>query len=1154
MMAGGVRGTKREGSEKAGAGARRRIEEGVQPRSEKAGAGARRRIRGRRRVGEGFPTTGTPFRKSRSDTRLLRPTVLHMLPRHGQCGSPRHGHKQYASPRLPLLLSSHRRDFDSLSTLHPWSNTLYRKAIMLLPVAASLLLVLAATSAAHHIPLPRPPPLRHQRPYNNLTNIHPPPLPSPTATESTYSSSSHAIVHSSTFVHHAPNNASSHLPTAAFTASPYSCTGATLNIASASLDYWYPDTYTQVDSTFVIQYDHNDSSTAWTLVPASETLNITSAVEAPSCTSMTAFNTALNSTMLEYSCWDTPTPIAAATTSVEQTAYIPVNQTTSHGSIPSVVVTPTPAALTIGSSSTVAQGTNVVHFSQVEIISKQPLPASNGTVRCVTTTAVHQLSEPLSFDYEESAHAVNAILVKGKIHAAVLRAVEEHAGVPLSSVSLGTFDAEPTVVVVVQRVLAAAVATPAGIVQSVLSLDTPTPTLPSGLSLVETTPTDTGIIWAPLTAHVESSDTELMLPTKAGPDRVSAVAPTTSRGPLVPVHFTAHIESSDLNLQIPQDPTATNSVVTAVFSGITLTATRVNNPTPGGGNDVGPILSAIISAAQPANTKPTNAAQVLSNAEQTFANPTVGAIASGIGGLARPAPPPSSGSGSGPIVQPGQNPVFSVGTSMVTATDVGGGAFVISGQTASAGGAPITVGGQEVSIAPGGTAIMVGGTAAQLSSPTSHPGALANIPLITVGSQVFTANAATQFNIGGSVLTPGGQVIVQGTTISLAPDATRVALNGVGSQLSPPAITPAPLLTVGGTVYQPNIGRTYNIGGQILAPGGAIVVSGTTISLPADGSNVVVNGLIQPIGAEGSNGEDMATITAPPVLSVDGTMISANGGTTYIVSGQTLTPGGAITFNGPHGLETISLNDEANQLVTIANGQTATSYVGMVGAASGGAPILTINGNTYTAIEYDSGSGATYVIDGQTLTIGGTITIGDETVSLLPGGTAIMIASAGGSTTSQIDGAYGVKPTAAPMLTIGGHTFTAINNGATYIIDGETLTPNDMETITIDGHTYVISLSPHATLLEIVEIGSHGQAIATIYETLFPATATASSRTVASFMHGGAAATVGASSSGTASPTNAEGSSPSSSASTTTLIPFTGAIAALGSLALAIWL
>ncbi|EME83153.1 uncharacterized protein MYCFIDRAFT_207709 [Pseudocercospora fijiensis CIRAD86] len=962
----------------------------------------------------------------------------------------------------------------------------------MLPFAAKLVLVLvwAGTSAAHDLDLP-PAPLRRQRPYSNRTIIDPPSSSPPPANPSVHApSSSSPGAPTAIFSYRPPTYISSppkpsaHLPPAtppSFNPPlPYptnaTCGGATLNIANASLDYWYPETYTHVDSTFVIQYNHNDTSTAWTLLPASDTLNITAAVEAPSCISLTAFNTALNSTMLEYSCWDTPTPRAAATTSVEQTAYIPVNQTTSKGSIPDVVVTPTPAALTIASSNTVAQGTPVVHFSQVEIISKKPRAgAYNGTVRCETTTTVHQLSEPLSFEYEEGAH-VNAMSVKGKIHAAVLQAVEDDSGLPLSSVSVGTFDAEPTVVIVVQKVLAAAVATPAGIPQSVLSLDTPTPTLPSGLSLVETTPTDTGIIWAPFTAHVESSDTALIIPTKTGPARGSVVAPpTTTRRPLTPVLFTAHIESSDLNLLIPQDPTATNKVVTAVFSGITVTASRVNNPTPGGANNVGPVLSAIISAAaQPA--KPTNAAQVLSNAEQTFANPTAAAIASGIGGLTRPAS--GSGSGSGPIVQPGQNPVFSVGTSMVTAINVGRGAFVISGQTASAGGAPITLGGQEVSIALGGTAIMVDGTAAQLSSPT-NPGAVANIPLITVGSRVFTANAATQFNIGGSVLTPGGQVVVQGTTISLAPDATRVAFNGLGSQLSPPAIT------------------------------------------------------------------------APPMLTVDGRMYSANGGATYIISGQTLTPGGAITINGPNGLETISMNNDANQLVSIANGHTATSYMGMVGAAPGGAPILTIHGHTYTAIDYDSGSGATYVIDGQTLTIGGTITVGGETISLLPGGTAIMLAAAGSSTISQIDGAYGVKPTAAPILTIGGETFTAINNGATYIINGETLTPDDMETVTIDGHTYIISLSPHATLLEIVEVGSNGQPITTIYETLFPAAAT--STTVASFTHG-TAATAGASPSTTASPTSAEGSSSSNGAPPSTFIPFTGALIALGSLAMAIWL
>lgn len=869
--------------------------------------------------------------------------------------------------------------------------------------------------------------------------------------------------------------------------------------------------------------------------------------------------------MLEYSCWETPTPVAAATTTVEQTAYIPVNQTTSKGTIPDVVVDPTPAALTISDASntvtTVAEGTPVVHFSQFEIISKRPFGNYNGTFHCVTTTQVHELSEPLSFEYEEGGK-VNALLVKGKIHAAMLQAVEEDTGVSLSSVSLGTFKAEPTVVVVVQKVLAAAVSTPLGAPKAAGTLATPTPTLPSGLSLVGTTPTDTGIIWAPFTAHVESSESTLMVPTKSespGPDRVSVQAPT-SKPTRTLAHFTAHIESSDLNLATPVDFPATDKVLTATFSGILVTATSNDNPRPSsgaGGNGIENIISAIASA-----VKPTNALQVLSNAEHTFANPTIGAAASGIGGLVNSnngGSGSSSGSGSGGQTgsQAGQNPVFNVGIGLVTASNIGGGAFVVAGQTVSAGGAPITVNGQRFSIAPGATAAIVGDITSPFPRPT-NPGAAANIPLITVGRQVFTANAATQFNIGRSTLTPGGQIVIQGTTISLAPGATQVAVNGVVRQLSPPAVTPAPLLTIERTVYQPNSGSTYDIGGQLLAPGGVIVVAGTTISLPADGLNVILNGLVQPWGAGGANSQNLATITAPPVITVDGRVLSPNGGTSYFISGQTLTPGGAITFRGSNGLETISFNPAADELISIANGQTATSYLGVIGAASGGAPVLTIHGKTYTAVDYIPGSGATYVIDGQTLTPGGAIAISglnsEETISLLRGGTAIVAASADGRTTSQISGAYGVKPTQAPILTIGGETFTAFNNGATYVIDGETLAPGHVDTVTVNGHTYLLSLSPQATLLEIIEIGANGQPITTIYETLFPATAKSSTVTATAFMNG-AAATKGASPSNTGTtPTNARGAGSSSGTTPASRLQFSGSLIAIGSLSLAIWL
>ena len=486
-------------------------------------------------------------------------------------------------------------------------------------------------------------------------------------------------------------------------------------------------------------------------------------------------------------------------------------------------------------------------------------------------------------------------------------------------------------------------------------------------------------------------------------------------------------------------------------------------------------------------------------------------------------------------------------------------AFVVGGQTLQAGGAAITVSGTRLSLATGGGAVVIGSSTVQLGSGSQSAGAAANIPLITIGSKVFTANAATQFSLApGATLTPGGQVVISGTTISLASGATAVIVNGQTQGLSAPIITPAPQVVVGSTVYQANGGSAYDIGGSMLTPGGVITVSGTTISLAADGSAIVVNGVTQSLASPAATGApqitiggtvyqansasaydiggsiltpggvitvsgtvisleagasavvvngkttmlggaaagtpsgNYATITAPAVLTVDGQAYAANGGTTYIISGQTLTPGGAITISGANGVETISLNAAANELFTVVDGNTMTSMIGAVGAVPSGAPILTIDGQTYTAISYDSGSGPTYIVSGQTLIRGAAITITDasgnvETLSLDAAGTALIEISAGHTITSTISGAYGVMPTAAPILTIGDDTFTAINNGATYIIDGKTLVPGDIETVVVGGKTYIISLAPQATMLMIETENSNGVVTATSFETLFPA-------------------------------------------------------------------
>lgn len=676
-----------------------------------------------------------------------------------------------------------------------------------------------------------------------------------------------------------------------------SCGRPTVNVVSASMDWWYTETYTQIESTFLIQTGLNHSVTGWTLLPAATSFDVTDALAAPTCTSKTAFNPKANSTMLEYSCWDTPTPVAAATTTVEQTAYKAINQTSAKGTIPDVVVTPTPAALTIDSTATFDAGTPVVHFSQYEIVSGQLTRERNGHIACAETTATHILNETFSFPYvgqdpNGTEPAEQGIV--GSLHFAFLQAIGAEFA------AAGTFSADPTVVVVVEKSVAATTVMQKGFAPApAASLATPTPTLPSGLSIAQTTPTQTGIIWVPLTAHVESSQAALDVPSKIA--HTTADADVDPNINYVPQPFEANVKSSQVTIDIAVNPTAGHSVVTAVYGGETVLATALPQSQDSDDGGFGRIISAIGNAAQQSN-----AAQVESMAVGT--NPTASAIAAIIGavpgtsssGQGSSSGPGSSGSGSGnggasgngqalgsnagsnsggtsggsgnsnsgsesdsgssganqsPVlhigsseitaaVSPGQtvpalvldgqtavaggaaitvsgtrmslaadgtavaigssttnigsdgrperSPVLEMGGSAVTAGVVGTAlpaALVIAGQTASAGGPAISIDGTAVSLLPGGNAVVIGGSTTSVAFATSGAGAeaaamslglgigaAANIPLITVGSQVFTANAATQYNLGGAILTPGGSAVVSGATISLSPDASQVML------------------------------------------------------------------------------------------------------------------------------------------------------------------------------------------------------------------------------------------------------------------------------------------------------------------------------------------------------------------------------------------
>ena len=145
--------------------------------------------------------------------------------------------------------------------------------------------------------------------------------------------------------------------------------------------------------------------------------------------------------------------------------------------------------------------------------------------------------------------------------------------------------------------------------------------------------------------------------------------------------------------------------------------------------------------------------------------------------------------------------------------------YIIDGQTLIPGGPALTVSGTRLSLAPSGTEVIIGTSTIPLNptAPSSHP------PPLTIGSQTITPNAAGVYLIAGQTLIPGGPAItVSGTRLSLAASATQVVIGTSTIPLNP--TTSLPLLTIGSQTITPNAAGAYVIAGQTVTPGAAGIV------------------------------------------------------------------------------------------------------------------------------------------------------------------------------------------------------------------------------------------------------------------------------------------------------------------------------------------
>ena len=326
-------------------------------------------------------------------------------------------------------------------------------------------------------------------------------------------------------------------------------------------------------------------------------------------------------------------------------------------------------------------------------------------------------------------------------------------------------------------------------------------------------------------------------------------------------------------------------------------------------------------------------------------------------------------------------------------------AVAIAGSTLSVGGPAHTSDGKYYSLAPSGN--LIAGTLAPSPEPSS-------LPVLSVAGTTYTANSASEFVVAGQTLTPGGQITVASTTVSLHPSADVAVVGGSTQVLTTPASSPNPaVMTFAGSTYTANAASQFIIAGQTLTPGDQITVSSTPLSL-APSANVAV------IGTSTQTLTTPAPASNPARLIFAGTIYTANAASQFVIAGQTLTPGGTITASGtpiglPEGTNFAVIGTSTQFLVAASAPPTAEA-----------APVMTWDGSTYTA----DASSDYFVIASKTLTPGGIITVLGTPISLAQGGAADVVI---GSSTQTLSTSATITP--ADVFTVAGQIVTANPSG-----------------------------------------------------------------------------------------------------------------------------
>lgn len=344
------------------------------------------------------------------------------------------------------------------------------------------------------------------------------------------------------------------------------------------------------------------------------------------------------------------------------------------------------------------------------------------------------------------------------------------------------------------------------------------------------------------------------------------------------------------------------------------------------------------------------------------------------------------------------------------------------------GSVPVVVSGTTYSLDSSGTTMVVNGIISPL--PNLEETHRQVLPVLSIGSQRLTANAASEYTMEGETFSPTeNAVVVSGSTYSLAIQEPATILNGVTSTLSGyQQINSAfwPMLSIKSTPLTVHAASEYILDGHTQSPGGSpISVSGTTYSLVPQASALVIDGTTSKFPEK-----EEEKLTSGAVIKLGSQYLTADSALRYNFGSKTLAAGSTpIVVSGT----TYSLAAQASALIM--------------------SPEATLLPQIKIGSQYlTPGSTFGYILGSETLMPGATpIVFFGTTYSLAPQASALVINGVTSilheqttsllrstSSSSQIQYGLGDQTLSpgAPAITISGFAISLAASGSTIVING----------------------------------------------------------------------------------------------------------------------